>query len=77
MQYVLYFQVWRKLKVDINAGRISADDGIEEMRAFLSKGAHLDGDPGKPMIYPLFHDTFRPPNLYYVDELDRLLGASL
>ncbi len=77
IQYVLYFQVWRKLKADINAGRISAAGGIDEMRVFLEQRARLDASPDRPALYALFRDTFRPPNLYYVDELDRLLSASL
>ncbi|MCZ7544856.1 MAG: glycosyltransferase [Anaerolineae bacterium] len=77
IQYVLYYQVWRKLKADINAGRITAAEGVEAMRAFLDQRAHLDDNPDKPALYSLFRDVFRPPDLYYVDELDRLLSAHL
>ena len=76
IQYVLSFQVWRALKAEINAGRLPVEEGIAAMRAFLDD-THLDGNPDRPVLYPLFRDTFRPPDVYYVDELDRLLSASL
>ena len=77
IQYVLYYQVWRKLKADVNAGRLSATAAANEMRDFLEKRARLDGRPDRPSLYRLFRETFRPPKLYYVDELDRLLSANL
>ncbi len=82
IQYIFCFQAWRKLRADIHTGRISAEDGIDEMRAFLegSRGGgcmHLDDDPTRPTLYALFRDIFHPPNLYYVDELDRMLRDAL
>jgi glycogen synthase len=81
IQYVLGFQVWRKLRADINAGRIPVQHGLDLMREYLSgdegDGAHLDNDPTRPTRYALFRDVFRPPRLFYVDELDRSLHDAL
>jgi hypothetical protein len=54
---------------------------MDVMKAYLSGdeggSAHLDGDPARPTRYALFHDVFRPPRLFYVDELDRSLRDAL
>ncbi len=83
VQYVLCFQIWRKLKEDVRIGRITAAESIETMCTLLGVqgdfpgSLHLDDTPSHPPLCAIFRDMFRPPVLYYVDALDRMLREAL
>ncbi|MBN1287374.1 MAG: glycosyltransferase [Anaerolineae bacterium] len=82
IQYVFCFQFWRKLRADVHAGRLAAEEGVEEMCSFLESSElagcmYLDDDPARPTRHALFRDVFRPPDMYYVDEVDRMLDDAL